>query len=358
MKKIISAATAIVLALTVVLSLAGCNKKPENTETTTEKVADVRIGYVDCEPDDELLVRWLSDQYRYESIIADDFGLGADGAKKFYESAYFVYGVSVEIVNNTDESIEITGVKSDTNGDSGVYIRRDFSGGEIGVAPHSSTPATLQVICTNEDASDGQVVEAVKAMAFNVSYAQGTKENTAVIMLEDSVTVNGAEKKDNEVIRLGGDGVLFSNELWDKYKTDTEANRAALKTGFGVSDEFLNEFYKKSEDYNFFNYPIRIQNMTEKDIVILDITVDSSSADGIYVNVLSGSEMGIPAYDPYADYPLPTFAVQVLSDNLDLEDAQVQSIIDTMNFTLTYAAKTADGEADYETKQTVTVTVG
>ncbi len=358
MKRIISIILAAVLTAAIGLSFAGCKDKNDPADAITQKVADVRIGFVDCELDEELLAVWLSDRYRYESVIADGFGLGAEGAKAFYESAFFVYGVSVEIVNNTDTEIEFTGITSGTNGDGGVYIRKDFSGGAIGVDPHSSSPATIQIICTNEDATNEQVIEQVRAMSFKLTYTQGNEEKTFDSMLEDNVEVHREPAKTKEILRLGGDDVVFSEALWEQYKDGTDSNKAALKNGFGVSDDFIDKFYKKSEDYNFFNCVMRIQNMTEKDITVLDITTPENGKNGIYVNIARGSEMGIPAYDPNADYPLPAFAIQVLSTDLNLEEGDIQNTIYEMKFTVTYAEMTADGEPDYNNKQTVTVTIG
>lgn len=360
MKKFISIITAAVLTAAIGFSFAGCGKKeqPVTTEPATEHVEDIRFGYVDCESDDVLLDRWLSDEYKYGSIIADDFGLGADGAKKFYESAYYAYGVSVEIVNNTDFPIEVTGIESDVNGNANVYIRKDFSGGEIGVDAHSSSAATLQVICADENANDEQVIAEIRNRNYVLNYTQNGEEKSFAVVLEDEVEVYREPTESTEIIRFGDGGFVFSESLWEKYKDDTEANRTALKTGFGVDDSFLNEFYKESESYNFFNYPVLVQNMSEHDIVILDVAAANDGSGGVYVNVALSSEMGIPAYNADADYLLPAFAVQVLCDNDDLLDEEVQSIVDAMEFTVTYAAKTADGEPDYDNQQTTTITIG
>ncbi len=361
MKKFISVIAAAVLTAAIGFSFAGCGKKDVQnapTEAATEHVEEIRFGYVDCEADDVLLDAWLADEYKYSSIIADDFGLGAEGAKKFYESAYYAYGVSVEIVNNTDFPIEVTGIESDVNGNANVYIRKDFSGGEIGVDAHSSSAATLQVICADENADDEQVIAEIRNRTYVLNYTQKNEEKSFAVVLEDGVEVYKKPSNTDEIIRFGDGGFVFSEALWEKYKDDTEANRSALKAGFGVDDSFLNEFYKESESYNFFNYPVLIENMTEQDLVVLDVATENDGSDGIYVNVALSSEMGIPAYNPYADYVLPTFALQVLCDNDDLYDEEVQSIVNAMEFTVTYAAKTADGEPDYNNKQTITVTIG
>lgn len=363
MKKFISVIIAAVLTAAIGFSFAGCDKNEQTspTDALTEQVADIRLGFVDCEPDDELLNNWLSDEYKYGSVIADDFGLGAEGAKKFYESAYYVYGVSVEIVNNTDSSVEVTGIETAANGNNNVYIRKDFSGGAIGVDAHSSSAATLQVICADENVDDKFVVDEVRSRSYILVYKQGNEEKSIAVEFEDGVEVYKEPAENNDLIRFGDGGFVFSEALWEKYKDDTPANRTALKTGFGVSDVFVNEFYKDSASYNFFNYPVLVQNMSEHDIVIFDVTTANDGADGIYINVAFNGEMGIPAYDPNANYMLPTFAVQVLCDNDDLSDEEVQSVVDAMEFNVTYAEKAIDGDPDSEEvkeKQTITVTIG
>lgn len=363
MKKYISAIIAAVLTAAIGFSFAGCGKKeqPVTTEPATEHVDEIRFGYVDCEPDDVLLDRWLSDEYKYGSVIADDFGLGEDGAKKFYESVYYVFGVSVEIVNNTDSAIEITGIETSADGNGNVYIRKNFSGGSIGVEAHSSSAATLQVICADENAVDEQVIAEIRNRNYVLNYTQNGEEKSFAVVLEDGVEVYRKPTENSEIIRFGDGGFVFSEALWEKYKDDTQANRTALKSGFGVSDAFVNEFYKDSAIYNFFNYPVLVQNMSEHDIVILDVAATNDGADGVYVNVAFNGEMGIPAYDPDSKYMLPTFAIQVLCDNDDLSDEEVRSIVDAMEFTVTYAEKAVDGDPDSEElkeKQTITVTIG
>lgn len=361
MKKFISIILAIALTAAIGFAFAGCNKKPAPAEPTQAQVADVRLGFVDFEQDDELLESWLSDEYRFSNVIAENFGLGVEGAKAFYESAYFVYGITVEIVNNTDSAIEVTGIESGTNGNNNVYIRNDFSGSEIGVEAHSASAATLQVICADEDATDEQMINEVKSMVFNLTYNQGSEKKSVAVQLEDGVEVDGASAESGEVIRFGDGGFTFSESLWEKYKDDTDANRSALKTAFGLSEDAVNEFYKDSASNNFFNYPVLVQNMSAHDVVILGVTAASTGADGIYVNVAFNGQMGIPAYDPDSNYMLPTFAVQVLCDNDDLADEEVQSVINAMQFTVTYAEKAVDGDPDSEElkeTQTATVTIG
>lgn len=362
MKKFISIIIAVALTAAIGLAFAGCGKKePAPAEPTQTQVADVRLGFVDYEQDDELLGSWLSDEYKYSNVIAENFGLGVEGAKSFYESAYFVYGVSVEIVNNTDSAIEVTGIESGTNGNNNVYVRNDFSGSEIGVEAHSASAATLQVICADENATDEQVIAQVRAMVFNLTYNQGSEKKSVAVKLEDGVEVNGAPAASGETIRFSDGGFVFSEALWEKYKDDTQANRTALKAGFGVNDDFVNEFYKDSASNNFFNYPVLVQNMSEHDVVILDVTAANAGTDGICVNVAFTGEMGIPAYDPDSTYMLPTFAVQVLCDDDDLSDEQVKSVVDAMEFSVTYAEKVVDGDPDSEElkeEQTITVTIG
>lgn len=363
MKKFISVIMAAVLTASIGFSFAGCGKKEQNApaETSAERVEDIRVGFISYETDENVL-RWENTN-QYSPIITDNFGLGKDGATKFFanSSSYYAYGVSVEIVNNTDSPIEITGIETTLNGSGDVYIRNDFNGSAIGVEAHSSSAHTLQVICLNEDASDEQVIAELFSRTYLLLYTQDAEEKSIAIELEESVEVYDEPSENDDIIRFGDGGFVFSEALWEKYKDDTEANRTALKTGFGVSDDFVNTFYKDSAIYNFFNYPVLVQNMSEHDIVILDITTANDGTDGIYVNVAFNSEMGIPAYDPDANYMLPTFAVQVLCDNDDLSDEEVQNVVNAMEFNVTYAEKAVDGDPDSEElkeEQTITVTIG
>lgn len=363
MKKLFSAVTAAVLVAAIVFSFAGCKNNAELTPTQAPApAADYRMGYVDCIIDDALLETWASDAYRYKKIIADDFAMGAEGADNFYANAadHILYGVTVEIVNNTIEPIEITGIESDSNGKNGVYIRKSFDGGERLVAAKTSEAVTLHVLCSNIDISDADVINTLKSMSFTMIYVRSGAEEKFGLKLEDSVEVAKDPNKEAKSIQIGDGGFEFSEALWNMYKVDSEANRATLRNNFGVSEDFIKAFYAKSENYNFFNYPILVENLSGHDIVVYDVAVEGNGIGGIYLNVAFNGEMGIPAKDPNLSYRLPSFIVQVLCDNDDLSDEQVKSVVDTMKFTITYAEKAVDGDPDSEEtkeKQTITVTI-
>ena len=365
MKKFISALTAVVLAAAIVFAFAGCNKSEETVTSTADEtpVSDFRLGYVEIIPDVELLTLWGEDRYLYGKIITDEFGLDENKTNSFYESyeTHMVYGLSVEIVNNTDNAVDISGIETDSNGKNGVYIRNTFDGGERSIGAHSSDALTLHILCSDEELSDQQIVEAVKSMLLTLVYTQDTEEKKFALRLENGVEVYEKPSGNTETIRIGDTGDFAPSEaLWNKYKDDTEANRSALKTGFGVNDDFVSAFYKESESYNFYNYPIRIENISEHDIVIYDITTAENGKNGIYVNIAFNGEMGIPGYDPNANFMLPPFAVQILCVD-DLSEDQVKNTVDAMVFSITYAEKAVDGDPDSEEvkeKQTITVTIG
>ena len=169
MKKFVSAIISAVLVAAIIFSFAGCEKFKEVVPSETlATVAEFRMGYVDSIPDDTLLETWASDEYRYKKIISDDFAMGAEGADNFYANPadHIVYGVTVEVVNNTSLPIEVTGIESEMNGSNGVYFRKNFDGGERLVSAKSSEAITLHVLCSNLNISDDEVIETLKSMYF------------------------------------------------------------------------------------------------------------------------------------------------------------------------------------------------
>lgn len=362
MKKFISAITAAVLVAAIVFSFAGCKNNAEVAPTQAPiPPAEFRMGYVDCIADDALLEAWSLDANRYKAIISDDFAMGADGADNFYANAadHILYGVTVEIVNNTIEPIEVKGIESSSNGTNGVYIRKTFDGSERLIGAKSSEAMTIHVLCSNIDMSDADVVNTLKSMPFTMIYMRNGAENKFTFKLEDSVEVATDNSSENTAIQIGDGGFAFSQPLWNMYSVDSESNRKALKK-FGVSDDFVDAFYSKSEVYNFFNYPILVENISGHDIVVYGVTVEGNGNGGIYLNIAFNGEMGIPAENPNVSYRLPSFIVQVLCDNDDLSEEEVKSVVDAMKFTITYAEKAVDGDPDSEEmkeKQTVTVSI-
>ena len=202
MKRFISVLLIMIISAATLLAFSGCNKDPE------KEYEGIRMIFEEIVADDNLLEKYAGDPYRYRDIISEDFGIGESGADNFYENFadYYIYGMTVRVLNYTGSDLTLTSLESDSNGKNGVYIRKSFNGGENGIGaklPDSDFIAdaiTVHILNANIELSDAQVVETVKGMNLTVTCGDGTKFD---LVLEDNVEIT-QNTESKAVVNLRG----------------------------------------------------------------------------------------------------------------------------------------------------------
>lgn len=361
MKRFISVLLVMIIAVTTVFVFSACNNDP------ADDYDGVRFIYEDIVVDDNALETYAGDPYRYRNIISEDFGLGESGADNFYEKfeEYYLYGMTVKVLNYTGSELTITGLESDSNGKNGVYIRKSINGGEIGIGaklPDSDFLAdalVLHVLNANIELSDAEVIETVKSMNFTLTCNDGTQELKYDLRLEDNVEITQNNGSD-AVVNLRGLEFGIVENLVAEYASDKAKYTPVLENTYGMSAKDAQKFLEKSDGCAAYSYTVSLENLSDKDIVVYDVALEKNGKKGIYAGATLGSEMGLAAYDPEAEVILPPFIINVLCTDPDMIDSEVLSVLDSAKITVTYAEKTVSGDEMNDKvgeRKTVTVSI-
>lgn len=349
MKRFISVLLVMIISAATLFALSGCNKDP------AKEYEGIRFIYEEIVADDNLLETYAADPYRYRDIISEDFGIGESGADNFYENFadYYIYGMTVKVLNYTGSELVMTSLESDSNGKNGVYLRKTINGGENGIGaklPDSDFLAdaiTVHILNSNIELSDAQVVETVKAMNLTVTCSDGTKYD---LRLEDNVEIT--QNNDSKAV-LNLRGLEFG--VVDR-PAFTDA--AELESTYGMSAKDAQKFLKNTDGSAAYSYTVSIENLCDKDIVIYDVSLEKNGKNGIYAKATLGSEIGVPAHNPEAEVVMPPFIINVLCTEPDMLDSDVLGALDEAKITVTYAEKTVNGdEMNDEVGERKTVTV-
>ena len=351
MKKFISVLLVMIISAATLFAFSGCNNDP------AKEYDGIRMIFEEIVADDNLLETYAGDPYRYRDIISDDFGIGESGTDNFYENFadYYLYGMTVKVLNYTGSELVMTSLESDSNGKNGVYLRKSINGGENGISakqPDSDFIAdaiTVHILSANIELSDAQVVETVKQMNLTVTCSDGTEFD---LKLEDSVEIT-QNSESKAVVNLRG---LEFGIVDRPAFTDT----AELESTYGMSAKDAQKFLKNTDGAAAYSYTVSVENISDKDIVIYDVSLEKNGKNGVYAKATLGSEIGVPAHNPEAEVVMPPFIVNVLCTESDMLDSDVLGALDEAKITVTYAEKTVNGDAmndEVGEKKTVTVSI-
>ena len=349
MKKLFYALTAIALSAAMMISFTGCK---DNINPPDEKVSDIRLVYEEIIADDVLLEKIAGDSSRYRDIVSDDFGYGENGADKFYENyaEYYIYGMTLRVLNYTDSALTLQSIESDSNGKNGVYIRKTFNGVENSVDSKTSKndyaegAVTLHVLNENLDLSDEQVVSTVRTMNLTLTYTDGTSEKKLNLRIEDGIEITEATSGD-EIIKLSGTEFGIDENILKLY-SDKNIHMSTIANGFGFGEKAAEDFFASPDNYQAFAYNLKIDNLSDNGIVIYSIQPVDNGKDGVYVKATLNGEMGVPANSAESGYVLPPVVLHVLNTDKELLDDSVMRIVDEMKFVVTYAEKLQGDDPD------------
>ncbi len=363
MKRIFYALTALVLSAAMIFSFAGCK---DNIDPPDEKVSDIKLIYEEIIADDVLLETYANDPSRYRDIISDDFGYGENGADKFYENfaEYYIYGMTLKVLNYTDSAFTLKSIESDSNGKNGVYIRKSFNGGENGIEAkmakrdYAESALTLHILNENLELSDEQVVGTVRSMNLTLTYTDGISEKKLTLRIGDNSEIVQSDAGE-ESIRLSGTEFGIDENLRKLY-SDKSIHKDTLANGFGMGEKGAEKFFASPEKYQPYSYNVKVDNLSDKSINVYGVQPVGNGKDGVYVKVNFNGEMGVPAKSAESGFIVPPFVIHVLCTDTELPDDSVMRIVDSMSFNVTYAERVQGENADSEQVgeiKTVTVNI-
>ena len=358
MKRFLSALLVMIITASTLFAFAGCNKEPE------KYYEGIRFIFEELAVDDSTLEKYAADPARYRDIISDDFALGEDGADHFYENFadYYVYGMTIKVLNYTESELTLTSLESDSNGKDGVYIRKSINGGEIGIGAKLANTdfladaLTLQILNSNIELSDSDVIEIVKSMNLVLTCTDGTEEKKFNLSVEDNAEITEPEtdgESSAAAFNLYGYAFVGVDRI-----TLTEASE--FEATYGMTSREAQRILKKTDNCRAFLYTLAIENLLDKDVVVYDVSLEKNGKNNLYAKATLGSELGLAARDPSKETFMPPFMVNVLCSDADMVETDVIDALDTMKFVITYAEKTVSGDEmndEVGEKKTVTVTI-
>ncbi len=346
MKRFISVLLVMIIAVTSVFVFSGCDKEP------TQDFNGVRFIFEEIVADDFTLEKYASDPYRYRDIISGDFGLGEDGADKFYENFadYYIYGMTLKVLNYTGSELTFTSLESDSNGVNGVYIRKSINGGENGIgakladADFLADAITLHVLSANIELSDADVVQAVKGMNLTLTCNDGAQETKYDLKVEDSVEISQQSVDGGAVLNLRGLEFGVAENLVAQYASDKAKYAPILVSTYGMTEKEAEKFLGKTDGCCAYSYTVALENLCDKDIVVYEVVMEKNGEDGVYAKATLGGEMGLAAHNPETETVMPPFILNVLCTDSDMLDSDVLNVLDSAKISVTYAEKTVSGD--------------
>ncbi|MBR4726805.1 MAG: hypothetical protein IK080_02835 [Clostridia bacterium] len=174
MKKIVLSIVAVLLALVIGL---GCgyyffSYRPEKNRV------DITVSKAMFDPDTARIPGYVKDEEAGRRSLETIYGFTTEEIDAFYENApkWLAYLLTVEIKNDSEDSITVLGFQSKDNGKDGVYFATDF-GGELSISAGGKGEAIIPVLCSNGELSDDAVKALVDGMDLNVLYSKTPTEN-------------------------------------------------------------------------------------------------------------------------------------------------------------------------------------
>ena len=174
MKKVLIPILAVLLALAIGV---GCGYYffsflPEKNR------AEVTVSKAMFDPDNVRIAGYVKDEEAGRRSLETIYGFTAEQIDAFYENApeWLAYLLTVEIKNDSQESITICGFQSKDNGKDGVYFAKDL-GGQLSISAGGKGEAIIPVLCSNGELADDAVKAIVDGMDLQLVYSKTPTED-------------------------------------------------------------------------------------------------------------------------------------------------------------------------------------
>lgn len=173
MKKAIIAIVAVIVVAAIAVGgyfiFSSDDKNPE--EITLTVIKD------DFVLNDNLLSALIKNPDRYQAALANEYAMGEAKAAEFYESPeeWLSCEQIIEITNNSTESITVYGFEVENNGKNGIYVNTDI-GGELGISPGGTGPASFSILFENGDLSTDEAKALLDELDIKIVFSKTPAE--------------------------------------------------------------------------------------------------------------------------------------------------------------------------------------
>ena len=173
-KKIIIIVVAVIAFIAIA---AGSGILASHLADKNSNEAEVIVLTDDFSEDTLFLERLAQHPERYTDNLINEYGMSKEKASEFYDcpEEWLVYGQSITICNNSEDSITVYGFEVENNGKNGVYLSTS-TGGELAIAPGGNGPASFSVLCDNGDLTTDEARELVSKFKVMVIYSKTPEE--------------------------------------------------------------------------------------------------------------------------------------------------------------------------------------
>ena len=174
MKKAIIAIVAVVLVAALAVGGYFIFSKEEKNPAEEITLSVIKDDFV---LNDELLSILMKNPDRHQASLANDYAMGEAKAAAFFEAPeeWLAFEQIVEITNNSNESITVYGFEVKNNGKNGIYVNTDI-GGELGISPNGTGPASFSVLFENGDLSTDEAKVLLDELEISVVYSKSPAE--------------------------------------------------------------------------------------------------------------------------------------------------------------------------------------
>lgn len=146
-----------------------------------ESKAVVNLRGLEFGIDENRVAEYASDKENSAPVLESTYGMSAKDAQKFLEKSdgCAAYSYTVSLENLSDKDIVIYDVALEKNGKKGIYAKTTL-GSEMGLAAYNPNaelvlpPIIFNILCTDPDMIDSEVLDALDNAKITVTYAEKT----------------------------------------------------------------------------------------------------------------------------------------------------------------------------------------
>ncbi len=148
--------------------------KNSNTPTEDIKVTVTMDDFVESHSRYDAMMK---NPERYRRALEQEYQMGTEGAKEFFENPeeWLAYEQMIVIKNDSDRDITVYGYEIKDNGKNGIYISTSL-GGELGISPGGEATTVFSILCSDIEVTTDEAKALVDEMDVNIVFTETPEE--------------------------------------------------------------------------------------------------------------------------------------------------------------------------------------
>ena len=159
--------------------------------TPNKDSGEVTVAIEEFADNPDILISLMTNPARFESIVENDYQLGAEKTAEFYEcpEEWLTYSELITVKNTTEDTIAVYGLEITDNGKNGVYISTVLDA-EYEIVPDSNASVYFNILCDNGDLTTYEAKALVDSMDIKVVYRDASVSEDAASTDYKTAAVN------------------------------------------------------------------------------------------------------------------------------------------------------------------------